>query len=58
MTRSLMLLALAALLPLAGCGRAGPPRAPGPKEQIIYPRPYPKPDEPPVPPGTAQPTPR
>ena len=39
---ALLLLALA--VPLAGCGRAGPPRPPGPKDQIIYPRVYPKPD--------------
>jgi hypothetical protein len=43
------LLALATLLPLAGCGRAGPPRPPGPREAIIYPRAYPKPDAPPAP---------
>jgi hypothetical protein len=42
-----VLLALA--VPLAGCGRAGPPRPPGPKEKIIYPRTYPKPDAPPAP---------
>ena len=48
------LLALALLLPLAGCGRAGPPRPPGPKEAITYPRAYPKPDPLPVPaPATA-----
>ena len=46
-------LALLALVPLAGCGRAGPPRTPGPKEQVIYPRAYPKPDPPPLPPGSA-----
>ena len=54
MTRLLAaLLALALLAPLAGCGRAGPPRTPGPKEQVIYPRAYPKPDPPPLPPGSA-----
>ncbi len=53
MTR--LLLALLALVPLAGCGRAGPPRVPGPKEQIIYPRAYPKPDPSPLPPGTMPP---
>ncbi|MBL6454174.1 hypothetical protein JMJ55_02490 [Belnapia sp. T6] len=42
------LLALLALLPLLGCGRAGPPHAPGPREQLIYPRAYPKPPPPPV----------
>lgn len=35
---------LALAIPLAGCGRAGPPRPPGPKDQLIYPRPYPRPD--------------
>ncbi len=50
-----LLLALLALVPLAGCGRAGPPRVPGPKEQIIYPRAYPKPDPSPLPPGTMPP---
>ena len=45
MTRSIAaLLALALLAPLAGCGRAGPPRLPGPKDQITYPRSYPRPD--------------
>ena len=44
-------LALLALVPLAGCGRAGPPRAPGPKDQIIYPRAYPKAEPLPLPPG-------
>ena len=51
MTRALLL--AAALLPaLAGCGRAGPPRAPGPAEAIIYPRAYPRyePVTPPAPP--------
>ena len=38
-------LLLAAALPLlAGCGRAGPPHAPGPREAIIYPRAYPAPE--------------
>lgn len=46
-----LFLALLALVPLVGCGRAGPPRAPGPKEQIIYPRAYPRPDPAPLPPG-------
>ncbi len=36
-----VLLAIGSLAPLAACGRAGPPRAPGPPEQVIYPRPYP-----------------
>jgi predicted small lipoprotein YifL len=43
MTRLLAaLLALAALGSLAACGRAGPPRVPGPKEQVIFPRAYPQ----------------
>ena len=40
MTRAL--LALLALGMLAACGRAGPPRVPGPKEEVIYPRAYPR----------------
>jgi predicted small lipoprotein YifL len=28
---------------LAGCGRVGPPRQPGPADQITYPRAYPAP---------------
>ncbi|MDO9708058.1 hypothetical protein [Paracraurococcus lichenis] len=39
MTR--LLLVLLALGTLAACGRAGPPRVPGPKEAVIYPRGYP-----------------
>jgi predicted small lipoprotein YifL len=35
-------LALLALATLAGCGRAGPPRVPGPKDQITYPQSYPQ----------------
>jgi predicted small lipoprotein YifL len=43
MTRLLAaLLALAAVVQLTACGRAGPPRVPGPKEQVIYPRAYPQ----------------
>ena len=34
---------LAALLALAGCGRYGPPRPPGPAEQVTHPRAYPQP---------------
>ncbi|WP_424139136.1 hypothetical protein [Roseomonas chloroacetimidivorans] len=34
-------LGLGVLLALAGCGRVGPIRAPGPASEIIYPRPYP-----------------
>ena len=39
-----VLLALALLAPLTACGRAGPPRRPGPPEAITYPRIYPAPD--------------
>jgi predicted small lipoprotein YifL len=35
-------LALLALATLAACGRAGPPRVPGPKDQITYPQAYPQ----------------
>lgn len=38
--------ALALLLALGACGRAGPPRAPGPPEAVTYPRIYPAPDPP------------
>jgi len=41
--RAALLLALA----LAACGRAGPPRPPGPPEAINYPRVFPAPDPPP-----------
>ena len=41
---ALLLAALAPAVLLAGCGRAGPPRQPGPKEAITYPRSYPAPD--------------
>ncbi|NOG70746.1 lipoprotein [Roseicella sp. DB1501] len=59
MTRRLLVLLAASAL--AGCGRAGPPRAPGPKDQIIYPRTYPKyapqpaPQGPPAPAAPATP---
>ena len=36
MTRLLLVLLPLALL--AGCGRAGPPKVPGPKEEVIYPK--------------------
>ena len=50
MTRAAFALLLAAVLPLfAACGRAGPPRPPGPREAITYPRVYPAPDPPPLP---------
>jgi predicted small lipoprotein YifL len=38
-----LLIILAASVPLAACGRVGPPRPPGPKEAITYPRAYPPP---------------
>jgi predicted small lipoprotein YifL len=34
---------LVALVLLAGCGKKGAPVAPGPADQIIYPRSYPDP---------------
>jgi predicted small lipoprotein YifL len=46
MTR--LLLGLLLLVPLVGCGRAGPPKPPGPREQITYPQAYPRPDPAPV----------
>lgn len=50
MTRAAFALLLAAALPLlAACGRAGPPRPPGPREAITYPRVYPAPEPPPAP---------
>jgi predicted small lipoprotein YifL len=42
---------MAALALLAACGRTGPPRAPGPADQIVYPRAYPTPPK-----GTTAPT--
>jgi predicted small lipoprotein YifL len=38
-----LLILLAACVPLAACGRVGPPRPPGPKEDLTYPRAYPTP---------------
>ncbi len=35
------LLVLAAALVLAGCGKKGSPEAPGPADQITFPRSYP-----------------
>ena len=35
------LLVLLAALALAGCGKKGSPQAPGPADQITYPRQYP-----------------
>ncbi|WP_280846304.1 hypothetical protein [Roseomonas nitratireducens] len=40
MTRPL-LVAMAALLLLGACGKVGAVRAPGPQDQITYPRSYP-----------------
>jgi predicted small lipoprotein YifL len=38
----LLLLVLAVAAPvLAACGRVGPPRPPGPADQITFPRTYP-----------------
>ena len=34
-------IALLAMALLAGCGKRGAPAAPGPADQIIYPRTYP-----------------
>ena len=36
-----VLVLLAAMLGLGACGRVGPIRAPGPPEEIVYPRVYP-----------------
>ena len=44
--------ALVLAVPLAGCGKVGPPRQPGPREVITYPRVYPAPDRPQPPPQT------
>jgi predicted small lipoprotein YifL len=40
MSRALLLAAMALL---AGCGRTGPPRPPGPPSEVVYPRAYPAP---------------
>jgi predicted small lipoprotein YifL len=37
---------LLATLMLAACGVKGPPAAPGPPNEIIWPKQYPKPDYP------------
>lgn len=42
------LLALGALALLAACGRVGDVRAPGPPDQITFPRSYPAPERPPA----------
>jgi len=36
-----LIAALLALGLLAACGRVGPPRPPGPADQVTFPRPYP-----------------
>lgn len=38
-----LLIILAAGLALTACGRVGPPRPPGPADQITFPRMYPAP---------------
>jgi len=42
MKPSLLLIALA--VALAACGKKGPPSPPGPPDQIIFPKAYPKPE--------------
>ena len=39
--RCAAIMAIAALLMLAACGKKGPPVPPGPQDQITYPRAYP-----------------
>jgi predicted small lipoprotein YifL len=45
MSRALVVLVVVVLasgvLALGACGKKGPPSAPGPADQIIYPHPYP-----------------
>jgi predicted small lipoprotein YifL len=41
MTMRTAALLLLAALALAACGKKGPPQAPGPADQIIWPRTYP-----------------
>jgi predicted small lipoprotein YifL len=48
-----LVLVVVPLAALAGCGRVGPPRQPGPREAIVFPRTYPQPDPPR--PGDARP---
>ena len=36
-----VLVALMVVLAIAGCGKRGPPVAPGPADQVTYPRGYP-----------------
>jgi predicted small lipoprotein YifL len=49
--------ALLALGLLAACGRVGPPRPPGPADQITFPRPYPAREPAPTPTPTPTPSP-
>ena len=44
-----MIAAFLALGLLTACGRVGPPRPPGPLEQVTFPRSYPAPDPRPTP---------
>lgn len=37
----LLLASILLSLPLSACGRKGAPRAPGPTDQVIYPKSYP-----------------
>ena len=46
MRPAILLLALA--VAVAGCGKKGPPSPPGPADQIIFPKAYPKPEKFPV----------
>ncbi|MFN7000717.1 hypothetical protein [Elioraea tepidiphila] len=41
-TRVVLLLALVAAVLLVGCGKRGDPVPPGPEEEVIYPRTYPR----------------
>ncbi|GBR08034.1 hypothetical protein [Acetobacter oeni] len=45
MNRLIVLLTLCVmLLPLAACGKKGSPSAPGPSNEVTFPRTYPQPD--------------
>ena len=48
-----LLTALLGVALLAACGRVGPPRPPGPLDQVVFPRPYPAPDRLAAPPAVA-----
>jgi hypothetical protein len=52
--RTVVALCAVALL-VVGCGRVGNIRAPGPQDQITYPRVYPAPDRVPQPAPAARP---